>query len=380
VVPTPRQQEWLKATLEQRISLAERLGEDGAQAFAESRGWHPLLHGDAKSLPQGPDQVWRSADGVTHVIEAKGGSSQLSNAYGYRQGTPEWAVKSAERVLKSPQATAVEREAAGTVLKAAAKGQLEVQVVRTSHVLGEPVTATLEQSLACTGEATKLAQAAIDDLVRSAVIVADRATQAPVTAAQAADEAVKGAAGRVSTPLKVMNTASKGVIIFAFGVDAALRIKQGAEIEREYHEGAITAQEREVKQARNAAGMAGGWGGAIVGAKLGGMGGAAAGTAVAPGPGTAVGGAAGAVAGGVAGYWCGEAAAEKASEWAVSQVHQTGTTVADVSHSAWEKTTAAAKRTSEAALRASRWPISTVGSTWDAASGKAKNAWHWLAD
>ena len=103
--PTPRQQTWLRATPEERVGLAEKLGEGGARAFARQRGWQPLFDGTTRTLTQGRDQVWRSADGVIHVIEAKGGGSRLNNAYGYRQGTPEWAVRSAARVCGSPWAT-----------------------------------------------------------------------------------------------------------------------------------------------------------------------------------------------------------------------------------------------------------------------------------
>ena len=115
-------------------------------------------------------------------------------------------------------------------------------------------------------------------------------------------------------------------------------LSEGAFIERQFAEGDLTQQEREVAHAKNAAGMAGGWGGALVGAKHGAVGGGAAGSCVAPGPGTAIGGVAGAVAGGVAGYIGGEAAAEAAAEWTVNKVHETGTTIRDGVSEGWDWT------------------------------------------
>ncbi|MBM4075800.1 MAG: hypothetical protein FJ267_09175, partial [Planctomycetes bacterium] len=135
---TLRQKQWLNATIDQRRRLAEQLGEEGGRAYAKSKGWEPIHDGTSRGIPQGPDQVYRSADGRVHAIEAKGGTSQLGHAYGHPQGSSEWAVESAKRVMRSPNASTAEKTAAEAVLKAAAQGKLDVHVVRTSHVLGEP--------------------------------------------------------------------------------------------------------------------------------------------------------------------------------------------------------------------------------------------------
>lgn len=66
-VGTLRQQEWLKATPEQRVRIAEEIGEQGARKFAQAKGWQPILDGTEKSIPQGLDQVYRGADGTVHV-------------------------------------------------------------------------------------------------------------------------------------------------------------------------------------------------------------------------------------------------------------------------------------------------------------------------
>ena len=381
--PTPRQQAWLRATPEQRVALAEQLGDDGARALARQRGWQPLFDGAGRTLPQGPDQVWRSADDVVHVIEAKGGGSPLNTAYGYRQGTPEWAVRSAERVVGSPKATIAEREAAQAVLDAAARGRLHVHVVRTWHVLGEPTAAVLEQSLACTDDAARLARDALARLkaVCAAADDAARAASASSEAAGAIDDIAR--AGQVAAAKRttgaVLRTAGRVAVPVGIALDAGLRVNEGLNIERRFDAGELTEEQREVEHARNAAGMAGGWGGALVGAKLGAMGGGAAGTAVAPGPGTAIGAGAGAVAGGVAGYVGGEAAAQAAAEWAVRRVHAAGTTVADLAQTAWEGTKQAAEATAQAAGDVCSWTASKARSAWNSTADNASRAWRWIA-
>ena len=77
---TPRQSQWLQASPGERIRLAERLGEDGAEAFAGKHGYEPLLRRGDKLLPQGFDQVYRAKDGGIVVIEAKGGTSAICRA------------------------------------------------------------------------------------------------------------------------------------------------------------------------------------------------------------------------------------------------------------------------------------------------------------
>lgn len=381
--PTPRQQAWLRATPEQRIALAEQLGDDGARAFARQRGWQSLFDGAGRTLPQGPDQVWRSADDVVHVIEAKGGGSPLNTAYGYRQGTPEWAVRSAQRVVGSSKATIAEREAAQAVLDAAARGRLQVHVVRTSHVLGEPTAAVMEQSLACTDDAARLARDALARTTRAVGAAADdaaRVASAGSEAAGAVDDLAR--AGEVAAAERatgaVLRTAGRVAVPVAVAVDAGLRVNEGLNIERRFDAGELTQEQREVEHARNAAGMAGGWGGALVGAKLGAMGGGAAGTAVAPGPGTAIGGVAGCVAGGVAGYVGGEAAAEAAAEWAVERVHAAGTTIADASVIAWDATKHAAAVGTQAAGEAWTWTADQAQSAWSATADGASRAWRWV--
>ena len=120
---TARQSQWHQASLDERIRLAEHLGEEGAEAFADKKGYQPLLRNGDKSLPQGFDQVYRAKDGSIVVIEAKGGTSAIDRAYGCEQGTPEWAVHAAKkRVAQSSKASVAEQQAARLVLEVAQQG------------------------------------------------------------------------------------------------------------------------------------------------------------------------------------------------------------------------------------------------------------------
>lgn len=337
VAGTPRQQAWLQATIDQRVRLAEQLGDEGARAFAQNKGWKPVFDGTARGLAQGPDQVYIGADDVVHVIEAKGGGGQLGHAYGHPQASSEWAVEAAKKVLRHPGATEAERRGAEHVLNAAANGQMQVHVVRTSHVLGEPTAAVLEQTVHVTDDASRLARTALDELASSVATTVDDAARSADDLARAADNVARSAddvARAAAEGGTLAKTASKLVLPAAVVLDAGIRVYDGSKTESQYAEGSISLEEREVAHARNAAGMAGGWAGAWAGAECGAMGGAAAGSMVAPGPGTAVGTVIGGIAGGVAGYIGGDAAASAAAEYAVDAVHTAGATVTGSARSA----------------------------------------------
>jgi len=326
---TVRQAQWLQATLDERVRLAERLGEEGAEAFAAKKGYEPLLRKGDKVLRQGFDQVYRAKDGSIVVIEAKGGTSAISRAYGCQQGTPEWAVQAAKRVAESCKASAAEKQAARLVLEALKEGNLTVQVVRTRHLLGEPVAAVLESTLKAGQTEGKVAATMLEELGLGA-----KAAQSAGQAAKTAEAASKAASG-ASTLSKV----GKAAGVVGIAVDGGMRINSALETEKKFERGEISKKEREMAHSKNAAGMAGGWCGAIASAKLGATGGGAVGSAVAPGPGTAIGAALGGAAGGVAGYFGGEATAEKAATWVVQTVHDTGTTVAEAATQAWQWST-----------------------------------------
>ncbi len=300
-----------------------------------------MFDGVGRAIAQGPDQVYLGTDDLVHVIEAKGGSGQLGHAYGHPQGSSEWAVKSAKKVLCNSNATEAERRGAQAILESAAKGKLQVHVVRTSHILGEPTAAVLEQTVNCSDEAARLAQSALDDIARAAARGIDDAAMATDDVARAAARGIDDAAMATDDVARaaaesgtVAKTLANVALPAAVALDAGFRVLDGVKVEQRFATGQITSQQREVAHAKNTSGMFGGWAGAWAGAELGATGGAAAGTAVAPGPGTAIGGLAGGVAGGAAGYFAGEAAAAAAAEWAVDKVHAAGTSLSETASSA----------------------------------------------
>ncbi|MDY0167765.1 MAG: hypothetical protein RBS80_14550 [Thermoguttaceae bacterium] len=218
--PTLPQQRWLNASPNERLRLAEALGEDGARAMAKSKGWKPLMDGTNSTLRQGFDQVYRSADGVVHVVEAKGGTSPLSHSYGHPQGSSEWAVKAAARA----------------VLDATKTGKMQVHVVRTKHVLGEPTVAVMEQTVRGGKQAARMAGSMLDDAARAAGRSADDVARAAGRSAddvaraagRAADDAARGAAevGRsAGRAARVARGAAKVAVPVALAVDGGLRVR-----------------------------------------------------------------------------------------------------------------------------------------------------------
>jgi len=363
---TDRREDWIRATPEQRNSIAEEIGEEGARAYAKSRGYKPIFDGVGRTIPQGPDQVYYDPrTGEIVVIEAKGGTSPLGRAYGYEQGTRQWAVKSAERMAINPKASAAERKAGVEVIKAAQEINLRVEVVRTEHVLGRPTRVILEsvhRSSECAEEVRALAQAAIKRLRLTGLVVeelprrttvsgesmekvgsvargmetltkalpeageeikqAGRVGRGAVAAEEGVLQATRGTA-RAAEAVEVAVTASKAERAIsglgkaakvagpvAVALDVGLRIYRSHEVEEAYDKGEITREQRNLEHAKNVTGCVGGWAGACAGAKLGGTAGAAIGTAICPGVGTAIGGAVGGIAGAIGGYWAGEKAAE----------------------------------------------------------------------
>ena len=136
---------WIEAPLNQRILLAEKIGEQGRARFAAERGWIKILGFRNRGIHQGPDSVyWDKRSGRLRVLEAKGGTSPLKWYFNSRQGTNLNAIRSAKRVLLSLKATHTAKVAAARVIVAAQQGRLETGVIRTSHVLGTPGTPKLE--------------------------------------------------------------------------------------------------------------------------------------------------------------------------------------------------------------------------------------------
>ena len=156
-------------------------------------------------------------------------------------------------MLHSPNASTAEKTAAELILRSAVKGKLEVHVIRTSHVLGEPTAAVLKQSSKVTETAAGLAKSTLDDFARSSVgAIESVATKIPT----------KSFGG------KILKSTAKVAVPVAVAIDAGLRSTDAADVERRFGAGEITQEEREIAHSKNAAGMAGGWGGAAGGAWL----------------------------------------------------------------------------------------------------------------
>lgn len=357
-------EEWLKATPEGRVEIAEEIGEKGARFYAQQHGYQVIFDGKGRVLRQGPDQVYLDPrTGETVVIEAKGGTSPLGRGYGYEQGTRCWAVKAAEQVLHSPNASQAERKAAEQIIRAAQSGKLRVEVVRTPHSLGVPGAPVMERVASGAHDAQQAAKLAEEIGTRLRVPSAsargaggstfrghkeesfiEPLEKGPVTAKQlsssvnelksasrAVTQAEKGLAASRTGASAASKMANRGATIaaeeaagmrtlgkvaapIAVAVDAGLRIWEANEVEEAYQRGEITRAERDLQHAKNVTGYIGGWAGAWAGAEMGGCAGAAIGTAICPGLGTAIGGFVGGLAGAVGGYFAGEKIAEAGTE------------------------------------------------------------------
>jgi hypothetical protein len=212
-----------------------------------------------------------------------------------------------------------------------ARSALEAAWKRTSGAAAE--TAGSARPLEAAARVERAGVAAADGahtaegIARAAAREAGDVALATRDAGSGAAKAAEGAAEAASTGSKALRGVGTGLVVVGVAVDVGTRVNKGVNVEKRYAAGEITAQEREVAHAKNAAGCAGGWGGAWAGAELGAMGGGAV-----AGP---VGAGVGGVAGGVAGYFGGEAVAEEAAEWTVDAIHSTGTTISEATSSAW---------------------------------------------
>ncbi|MCR5164236.1 MAG: hypothetical protein K6C40_09485 [Thermoguttaceae bacterium] len=323
--------------LQGKISISEEIGETGAERLCREKGWEPLLRkcDKGKNHSQGFDQVWRSNDGKIHVIEAKGISkgetANLSvNRFGHQQGTPEWAIDAAMDTLKTPAASEAEKRVAQQVLEAATKGEMNIDVIATEHVLGKPELPAWKSMRTCTEDAVSMARSALKKMpfkwaediredsvaVRSGAKTISSTAEGTRSAAEGAKAAAKGTRAAVegveaaSKAATVLKTTAKCAGVAAVGVDVGVRGYEAYQVETQYKNGQISQNERVKSHVKNAGSFAGGVGGATAGAYGGAAAGAAIGSIV-PGPGTAIGGFVGGVAGAIGGYFAGDKAVKK---------------------------------------------------------------------
>lgn len=339
--------DWGDATPEARRDIVEDLGEEGARKYAAEQGWVPIWDGKGRALGFGPDQVYRDTrTGRTIVVEAKGGKSRIGYGYGYSQGTPEWAVNAAERVLSAgDNAPLGQRRAAEAVIQAASGGMLSVQVIRTEHVNGIPSSPKVESVIECSRAAAELAkevasryQIPIVSRENGSRLEAPRGALFPPRGSQprgagksipgiteaARNGSYRGAGGEASVAAKAegsmmrgMKTAAKVARPVAAAADVGSRVYQASEVENAYRRGEIDTAARNREHIKNVAGGIGGWAGAYAGGEAGAWAGGAIGTAICPGIGTAIGGVIGGGVGAIGGYLVGERVAETVVERAM---------------------------------------------------------------
>ena len=331
-----KQLEWQQSSIQNRILISEKIGEDGAKAFASMRGYEPILNNADKAIRQGFDQVYRAKDGSIVVIEAKGGTSPIGRAYGCEQGTPEWAVKAAKHITENSKASVLEKETAKMVLDAAKNGNLTTLVVRTKHILGQPYAAVLESTMKAGEAESKLAKSILEEIKpvsnpkpfpTTSARVPDK-TVKPVKPAPTTTSNDKGSLDKISTSGQLLKTVTKGLLVIDVAYDVNEIWNESKNKAEQYSNGSITQQQREIAQAKNVGGGVGGLTGGIYGAGAGAEGGAVIGSFFGP-VGTAVGGFAGGFVGGVTGAIVGDKVVREAAGGATSAIHSTGTTIKD---------------------------------------------------
>lgn len=329
---TSKQLEWQQSSIQNRILISEKIGEDGAKAFASMRGYEPILNDADKAIRQGFDQVYRAKDSSIVVIEAKGGTSAIGRAYGCEQGTPEWAVRAAKHIAENLKASVLEKETAKMVLDAAKNGNLTTLVVRTKHILGQPFAAVLESTMKAGEAESKLAISILEEMKP-----VSNPKPLPTTITRVPDKTVKPApsstssndkvsSDKISTGGQVLKTASKALPVIAVAYEGYQRVNESKNIEEQYSNGSITEQQREVHHAKNVAGGVGGFTGALVGVGPGAEAGALIGTVFGP-VGTSAGGFLGGLFGGVTGAIVGDKVVDEAAGAATNAIHSTGTTI-----------------------------------------------------
>ena len=154
----------------------------------------------------------------------------------------------------------------------AANGKLEVHVVRTTHTLGEPHVAKLEQTTKCSEQASRAAREAVAAAAKSANKAIKEVAKASDDAARAADDVARVGddiarlgddVARSADDVARATARSSGLVAGAptilvpagIALDAGMRVVDGIETERRFEAGEISGRERTVAHGRNAAGM-----------------------------------------------------------------------------------------------------------------------------
>ena len=360
-----RQWKEIQGNKPQMDLFSENLGEKGGEYYARENGWSRILSSKDKAIRQGFDQVWKDYRGNLHILEVKGGSSQLGWGYGKQQGTMEWVIEVAKKTLNDPNASQMEIEVAQEVLEKTAQGKVCIHTVQTriKDYSVETIIKKFENS--SNREIQKMAEETLNSIKSLPKYlnksVSKAAWETPSTTpkvntpssssgttpkvstprsssgtsqgtstsgsafntTQGTIKAVRGASKAAQTTSKVVKgTASHGIPgssalgAVGVGLELASTANQCYEIHIQCERGEITPDTRNREQTKVVAGAAVGTAGAYVGAEAGALTGVAVGGSigsVVPIVGTAVGAAVGGFIGGIAGGWAGYFGGKSAS-------------------------------------------------------------------
>jgi hypothetical protein len=154
--PSPRSFANVRPDFQKRFNVtnpgswtSEEIGEAAMMAAAKEKGYWDLLPPErASCTPQGFDAIfWDPETGAIVVGEAKGGYNGMSlddilgSAYGARQGTIDWAERSAQRTTRGTRTNDLEVRYAEVVFRDAIRDRkvpIRIEVFHTDILNGQP--------------------------------------------------------------------------------------------------------------------------------------------------------------------------------------------------------------------------------------------------
>ena len=138
-------------------TCTEAIGEEGAQLYAERKGWTKSLTApDNGKSRQGFDQVWEDEKtGKLIVIEAEGRLShstvgktlEFKRSHGFYKASTEWCIEICRSVLHSQKATEKSKETAALILQKISERKLEIRLIVTTHFRGVPIQTRTESAV-----------------------------------------------------------------------------------------------------------------------------------------------------------------------------------------------------------------------------------------
>ena len=127
-------------------ACVEAIGEEGAQLYAERKGWKKLLTApDKGKITRWFDQVWMDEKtGAVIIVEARGKSHNASfrmpaDSLGHTRASIEWTIATCKDILTSKDSTDKVKDVARLVLEKISDGKLQIRVIVTTHARGTPI-------------------------------------------------------------------------------------------------------------------------------------------------------------------------------------------------------------------------------------------------